>query len=154
MSLDTTNDKPAKKKAPAKAAGNGAASAAGLRPLVEALRSTLAGDASARVVTDKLNGDAAEVAGLLNSVLDQLHEAERRKQVTSQEIDQALDALIALVRQGDLSRWNTSTEDAQLGPLLEGFGKVIETLRTFVREINEAALRLSSSSNQVLVVFI
>ncbi len=37
-----------------------------------------------------------------------------------------------------------------LGPLLDGFGKVIDTLRTFVREINEAALRLSSSANEVL----
>lgn len=148
MSLEPTNDKPASKKRAAKPSAN--SSSAGFGPVVEALRATLAGDAAARVPLAKLSGEAAEVAGLLNLVFDQLHEAERRKQVTSQEIDQALDALIALVRQGDLSRWNTTTEDAQLGPLLEGFGKVIETLRTFVREINEAALRLSSSANQVL----
>src|SRR4051812_23373149 len=149
MSLDSTNEKPTKKRAPKNGShgangSNGAAPTSALAPIVEALKSALAGDAAARAPAAQLSGEAAEVAKLLNAVLDQLHEAEHRKQVTSQEIDTALDALIALVRQGDLSRWNTTTEDPQLGPLLEGFGKVIETLRTFVREINEAALRLSS----------
>ncbi|XXF75076.1 methyl-accepting chemotaxis protein [Myxococcaceae bacterium GXIMD 01537] len=148
MSLDTPNEKPAPKARGAKKPA--ASSAAAFKPLEETLRSVLAGNLHARVNAAALSGDSSEAARLLNEVLEQFAFAERRKQVAAQEIDQALDALISLVREGDLSRWNTSTEDPQLGPLLEGFGKVIETLRTFVREINEAALRLSSSANQVL----
>lgn len=160
MALDTTNDKPAKSrgtkkpaasksaaKTPAPASnGNGLA----LKALSDTLRSVLAGNLQARVVPETVGGEYAEFGGLLNQVLERFSDSEHRKQIAAQEIDQALDALIALVREGDLSRWNTSTEDPQLAPLLEGFGKVIETLRTFVREMNEAALRLSSSANQVL----
>lgn len=148
MSLDTPNEKPATKARSAKKPA--ATSGAALKPMADTLRSVLSGNLQARVSLDGVSGDAAELAGLLNQVLEQLAASERRKQVAAQEIDQALDALIALVREGDLSRWNTTTEDPQLGPLLEGFGKVIETLRVFTREINEAALRLSSSANQVL----
>jgi methyl-accepting chemotaxis protein len=157
MALDTTNDKPAKaargakkpaasKPAANKPNGNGLAHKA----LADTLRSVLAGNLQARVVPETVGSDMKEVADLLNQVLVRFSDSEHRKQVAAQEIDQALDGLIALVREGDLSRWNTTTEDPQLAPLLEGFGKVIETLRTFVREINEAALRLSSSANQVL----
>jgi methyl-accepting chemotaxis protein len=156
MALDTTNDKPAKaargakkaaaSKPAAKPNGNGLA----LKALADTLRSVLAGNLQARVVPETVGSDTIEVANLLNQVLERFSDSEHRKQVAAQEIDQALDGLIALVREGDLSRWNTTTQDPQLAPLLEGFGKVIETLRTFVREINEAALRLSSSANQVL----
>ena len=161
MALDTTNDKPAKaaraakkpaaskpaaSKPAAKPNGNGLA----LKALADTLRSVLAGNLQARVVPETVGGDMMELADLLNQVLVRFSDSEHRKQIAAQEIDQALDGLIALVREGDLSRWNTTTEDPQLAPLLEGFGKVIETLRTFVREINEAALRLSSSANQVL----
>lgn len=160
MALDTTNDKPAKSRGTKKPAasktaakttapasnGNGLA----LKALSDTLRSVLAGNLQARVVPETVGGEYGELGGLLNQVLERFSESEHRKQIAAQEIDQALDALIALVREGDLSRWNTSTEDPQLAPLLEGFGKVIETLRTFVREMNEAALRLSSSANQVL----
>ncbi|MFL5345453.1 MAG: methyl-accepting chemotaxis protein [Hyalangium sp.] len=157
MALDTTNDKPTKARAAKKPAasktaakpqGNG--NSLSLKPLSDTLKSVLAGNLQARVASEIVTGEMAEVAGLFNQVLDRFSDSEHRKQVAAQEIDQALDALIALVREGDLSRWNTTTEDPQLAPLLEGFGKVIETLRTFVREINEAALRLSSSANQVL----
>jgi methyl-accepting chemotaxis protein len=159
MALDTTNDKPnkargAKKPAASKTAAKppatGNASALSLKPLSDTLKSVLAGNLQARVASEIVTGEMAEVATLFNQVLERFSDSEHRKQVAAQEIDQALDALIALVREGDLSRWNTTTEDPQLAPLLEGFGKVIETLRTFVREINEAALRLSSSANQVL----
>ncbi|HYH97187.1 methyl-accepting chemotaxis protein [Hyalangium sp.] len=154
MALDTSNDKPAKgrgkKPAAAKPVAKNAGNGLALKALSDTLRSVLAGNLQARVVPETVAGDYAEMANLLNQVLTRFSESEHRKQVAAQEIDQALDALIALVREGDLSRWNTTTEDPQLAPLLEGFGKVIETLRTFVREINEAALRLSSSANQVL----
>ncbi|MBJ6762407.1 methyl-accepting chemotaxis protein [Myxococcaceae bacterium JPH2] len=156
MSLETPNEKPAgkpragKKPAASKTGTSAAPAVSPYKPVTDALLSVLAGNLQTRVPRDILSGDAAELGHLLNQVLEQFAAAEHRKQVAAQEIDQALDSLIALVREGDLSRWNTTTEDPQLGPLLEGFGKVIETLRTFVREINEAALRLSSSANQVL----
>lgn len=154
MALDTTPDKSAKSRGAKKPAASKPAArtsdALTLKPLSDTLKSVLAGNLQARVASEIVSGETAEIANLLNQVLDRFSEAEHRKQVAAQEIDQALDALIALVREGDLSRWNTTTEDPQLAPLLEGFGKVIETLRTFVREINEAALRLSSSANQVL----
>ncbi|MBU8894478.1 methyl-accepting chemotaxis protein [Corallococcus sp. H22C18031201] len=156
MSLETPNEKPAgkpragKKPAASKAGTAAAPAASPYKPVTDALLSVLAGNLQTRVPREILSGEAAELGHLLNQVLEQFAAAEHRKQVAAQEIDQALDSLIALVREGDLSRWNTTTEDPQLGPLLEGFGKVIETLRTFVREINEAALRLSSSANQVL----
>ena len=121
-----------------------------LKPITDTVIAVLAGNLDARVPKSAVEEDAADLANLFNQLLDRHSSAERRKQVAAQEIDQAIDALILLVREGDLAQWNTSTEDPQLGPLLEGFGKVIETLRTFVREINEAALRLSSSANQVL----
>jgi methyl-accepting chemotaxis protein len=154
MALDTTNDKPGKSRGAKKPAATKSAAAKAngqaLKPLSDTLKSVLAGNLQARVASEIVAAESAEVAALLNQVLERLSDSEHRKQVAAQEIDQALDALIALVREGDLARWNTTTEDPQLAPLLEGFGKVIETLRTFVREINEAALRLSSSANQVL----
>ncbi|MBI3184274.1 MAG: methyl-accepting chemotaxis protein [Myxococcales bacterium] len=125
-----------------------------MKVVIDALSAALQGDLSVRIRADGLPGEAGEVAALTNQVLEKLsrrlEDSEHRKQSIAQEIDHALDGLIALVRQGDLSRWNSTTEDPLLGPLLEGFGKVVETLRTFVREINEAALRLSSSANEVL----
>ena len=154
MSTDTSDKTPVpgkgKRAAPAKPATAGGA----LSPVSSTLKAVQKGDYSARVDTDRLSGDAAAMAIVLNSVLDQLtqklSDAEARKQQTVLVVDQALDTLMLLVREGELSKWNARAEDPLLGPLLEGFGKVIETLRTFVREINEAALRLSSSANEVL----
>jgi methyl-accepting chemotaxis protein len=152
MALDpASTEKPAKKNGGKKAPKNGAPPApSGFAPILEVLKAALDRDLGARVDPGQLTGEAAEVGIALNALLSRLIDSERRKATTAQEIEQALGSLLELVRQGDLSRWSTQTQDPQLGPLLEGFGKVIETLRTFVREINEAALRLSSSANQVL----
>ncbi len=125
-----------------------------MRPVTVALEAVIKGELGARVDTKGLTGEVKAVAALLNDALAnlslQISDAESRKQHTVSIVDNALEGLIALVRQGELSRWNATTEDPLLGPLLDGFGKVIDTLRTFVREINEAALRLSSSANEVL----
>src|SRR3989442_15479285 len=81
-----------------------------LKPITETLQAALQGDLAVRVSADGLSGESAQAAALLNDLLEklarQIDENDRRKQVSSQEIDQAIDALIALVRQGDLSRWN------------------------------------------------
>ncbi|HZN91399.1 MAG TPA: methyl-accepting chemotaxis protein [Myxococcales bacterium] len=154
MALDPASptEKPARKGGGGKKRTdkNGAQPPATLAPIIAVLRAALDGDLGTRVDPGGLTGEAVVLGIAINALLSRLTDVERRKATTTQEIDQALDALIQLVRQGDLSRWNTQTQDPQLGPLLEGFGKVIETLRVFVREINEAALRLSSSANQVL----
>ena len=154
MALDPASptEKPARKGGGGKKRTdkNGAQPPATLAPIIAVLRAALDGDLGTRVDPGGLTGEAVVLGIAINALLSRLTDVERRKATTTQEIDQALDALISLVRQGDLSRWNTQTQDPQLGPLLEGFGKVIETLRVFVREINEAALRLSSSANQVL----
>ena len=124
------------------------------KSLLTALRAAVGGQLSARVAVDKLSGSAAELGLLVNELLGklsrQIDESEQRNQLSTHEIEQAVSALAALVREGDLLRWNGSTADPQLRPLLDGFGKVIETLRIFVREMNGAALRLSSSANEVL----
>src|SRR5438105_283398 len=129
-------------KASKKKGGNGA----DLGAVTEALQAVLKGDLKSRVTIKGLAGDAKQLAELVNAALAnlsaQIADAETRKQHTAAIVDNALEGLIALVRQGELSRWNSTSEDPLLGPLLDGFGKVIETLRTFVREINEAALRL------------
>lgn len=141
-------------KQPPKAAKKTKAGPATMTPVTSALEAIMKGDVSARVELKGLTGEVKAVAGLLNDALAnlglQISDAEARKQHTVSIVDNALEGLIALVRQGELSRWNATTEDPLLGPLLDGFGKVIDTLRTFVREINEAALRLSSSANEVL----
>ncbi|MCI0570529.1 MAG: methyl-accepting chemotaxis protein [Myxococcaceae bacterium] len=150
MSLESPSPKSAPRRKSTSKSATPAPTDTGIRVLIEAIERVLAGDLTARAPVGELAGEAALVAELLNELVRQLSNAEARKAITSKEIDRAIDGLIALVRQGDLARWSKVTEDDQLAPLLEGFGNVIETLRTFVREINEAALRLSSSANQVL----
>lgn len=158
MAVETSNEKATQPKqrrgAAAKKDSKGESKASALSALIESLATMAKGDFTARVPVDALSGDGAQVGKLINDALDklgaQIEEAERRKREMGREIDHALDSLIVLVKQGDLSNWSAGAEEAQLRPLLEGFGKVIETLRTFVREMNEAALRLSSSANEVL----
>ncbi len=147
MATDTTPQKPAPRRRSAKsAAPKGEASS----PLLGALKTALGGNLATRVELEGLSGQDAELAGVLNQLFARVEETDRRNQVASSEIDRAVESLIALVHSGDLAHWSSTTDDQQLGPLLESIGKVIDTLRSFVREINEAALRLSSSANQVL----
>ncbi|MGA9526032.1 MAG: methyl-accepting chemotaxis protein [Myxococcaceae bacterium] len=147
MATDTTPQKPAPRRRAAKAA---APKSEASSPILAALKAALDGNLATRVELEALSGDEAELAGVLNQFLIRVEESDHRKRVATQETDRAVESLIALVRSGDLAHWSSSTDDKQLGPLLESFGLVIDTLRTFVREINEAALRLSSSANQVL----
>jgi methyl-accepting chemotaxis protein len=150
--MDTEKQAPKPKKPPQ--AAKTKSGAATMQHVTSALEAVLKGDVGARVDTKGLTGELKSMAALLNDALANLHlqitDAEALKQHTVSIVDNALEGLIALVRQGELSRWTATTEDPLLGPLLDGFGKVIDTLRTFVREINEAALRLSSSANEVL----
>lgn len=143
---------PAKK--PKKAPAATAAPGAGLSPLLRSLGPIARGRFDGRVDINELAGDAAELGRLINQLLERVEarvsESEQRKERTQVFVEQAITGLDALVRQGELTAFQARTDDQVLAPLLESFGKVIDTLRTFVREINEAALRLSSSANEVL----
>ncbi|MBM4777859.1 MAG: methyl-accepting chemotaxis protein [Archangiaceae bacterium] len=131
-----------------------AAPSADLAPLLASLERLSQGKFDARVDIGRLSGDVAEAGRLVNALMERVEnkvaDSEQRKERSQVVVEQAIEGLNALVRQGELAAFQAKTDDVVLAPLLDGFGKVIETLRTFVREINEAALRLSSSANEVL----
>jgi methyl-accepting chemotaxis protein len=126
-----------------------------LTHILAALEDAAAGDFTARVDVKTLAGDAARLGGVVNRVLDRVVSEQKaagaRRDETRHLLESARHALGALVTRGDLTTFAWSpADDPIIDPLLDGFGRVIETLRVFVREINEAALRLSSSANEVL----
>ncbi|MDP3231865.1 MAG: methyl-accepting chemotaxis protein [Myxococcales bacterium] len=132
----------------------GAAARAELSSLLSTLEQLTGGRFDARVDVGTLSGDGAEAGRLVNLLMERVQhkvaDSDQRKDRTQAIVEEAIEGLNALVRQGDLATFQARTDDALLAPLLDGFSKVIDTLRTFVREINEAALRLSSSANEVL----
>ncbi len=122
--------------------------------LVSVLQAVSHGELSARADITAA-GEARALAEELNRMLDVLAsrvaEAEARRLSTAQMVDGSVAELVSLVRDGDLTQWSGRTvPDAALGPLFEGIGRVIETLRTFVREMHGAGLKLTSSANEVL----
>ncbi len=130
------------------------AAAGELGALLDGLASLNRGQFTTRVDVGRLSGDGAEVGRLINALMEKVEhrvaDSEQRKERTQLIVEQAIEGLEALVKQGELAAFQARSDDDVLSPLLAGFGKVIDTLRTFVREINEAALRLSSSANEVL----
>lgn len=148
MATDT-NEPVSKKKKPAAAAVDGAS------PLLLVLRAATAGDYVTRVDMKGLGGEAKELGTLINQLLVRVGAEQKTAAARREEMQHLLEsaqaALSALVTHGDLTSFQWSPiDDPVVDPLLDGFSKVIDTLRTFVREINEAALRLSSSANEVL----
>lgn len=143
---------PAKKK---KAAAPSATTGGSLSVIIDVLKAAGSGDYSVKVDEKGLTGEGREVAAAVNALLKRIAaqdkaEASRRDEVR-ELLESAHGALSALVSHGDLANFQWKRiDDPVVDPLLESFSKVIETLRTFVREINEAALRLSSSANEVL----
>ena len=121
-----------------------------VHPLADALmvlERVAAGDLDARVVALKSDDPSVTRLGdLINRALDRSHSGESDRA----SIDRAVITLVKVADEGDLTAWDVTTEDRQLLGLYAGVGRVLETQRTFVREINEAALRLSSSANEVL----
>ncbi len=133
---------------------NGDAARTGLVSLLSTLEQLTGGRFDARVDVGTLSGDGAEVGRLVNLLMERVQHkvatSDQSKDRTQAIVSEAIEGLNALVRQGDLASFQARSDDATLAPLLDGFSKVIDTLRTFVREINEAALQLSSSANEVL----
>ncbi len=149
MTIENTEPKLKAKKPPKK---GGAAPAQG--SLVGTLETLVDGKFDARIDLGPLTGESLTTGRLVNTLMERvvtrLSDAAETRRLSQIVIDNALDGLNALVKHGELTSFDTVTDDPTLAPLLEGFGKVIDTLRTFVREINGAALRLSSSANEVL----
>ncbi|ABS24869.1 methyl-accepting chemotaxis protein [Anaeromyxobacter sp. Fw109-5] len=98
-----------------------------------------------------LRAIAEAVNGAASAVVADLRQAQQRVQIVTAGIDEAIEAMIRLVIQGDLSgSLRPGSIDAALTPLIAGIGQVMETLKKFVTETREAALQLSTSSAEVL----
>jgi methyl-accepting chemotaxis protein len=138
------------KRSPGKSgAGEVARIAAAVRALAggglkERLQPSSFGDAGLREIAEAVNAAAQDVD-------DRMKEAQARIENVTHGVDEAIEAMIRLVIQGDLSgTLRIGVSDAALTPLIAGVGQVMETLKRFVTEIREAALQLSTSSAEVL----
>ncbi len=101
-------------------------------------------DAGLREIAKGLNATAEHARQAADEALGRLR-------AVTEGVDAAIDAMVRLVVQGDLSgTLRLGVSDAALAPLIAGVGQVMETLRRFVTEIREAALQLSTSSTEVL----
>jgi len=120
------------------------------------LRAHAEGDYKPRIDVKKLRDPV--LAGLARDVNRAAEKADERggeiaarMEAVRVGLDEAIDAMVRLVVEGDLSgTLRLAVSDATLTPLIAGVGQVMETLKRFVREIREAALQLSSSSAEVL----
>jgi methyl-accepting chemotaxis protein len=101
-------------------------------------------DAGLREIAKAVNSAAEHVGADMKASRD-------RVEAVTSGVDQAIEAMVRLVIEGDLSgTLRLGVNDAALAPLIGGVGQVMETLRKFVTEIREAALQLSTSSAEVL----
>ncbi len=149
----------ARKAAPAKAAkGAKAARPRGSEAdrLAEAVRALSEGNHDVqldpRAFTDHgLRRIAEAVNAASDHIKGEVSEFRSRVKAVSDGVDEAIEAMVKLVVQGDLSgELRLGVTDAALTPLVAGIGQVMETLKRFVTEIREAALQLSTSSAEVL----
>jgi methyl-accepting chemotaxis protein len=101
-------------------------------------------DSGFRAIAEAVNAAA-------DAVVADLRAGQQRVQTVTAGIDDAIEAMIRLVIQGDLSgTLRGAASDQALTPLIAGIGQVMETLKKFVTETREAALQLSTSSAEVL----
>src|SRR4051812_39054972 len=116
MASEPGTAKSTKKKAPPGANGTGGT----LSPIIEVIRNALDGKTAARVAKGAVTGEAAQLAELVNKLLDRGF-ADSGGQVVqrSGEIDRAIGTLVDLVKSGDLSMWDGATADVQLAPLFD-----------------------------------
>jgi methyl-accepting chemotaxis protein len=129
---------------------------AGLAQITAALRALSEGRYDTRLDPSKF-GDAAlrGLATEVNAAAERSHadlaDAAARVDAVTQGVDEAIEAMVRLVVKGDLTgELRLGISDAALTPLVAGVGQVMETLKSFVHEIREAALQLSTSSAEVL----
>ncbi|HSD19239.1 MAG TPA: methyl-accepting chemotaxis protein [Anaeromyxobacter sp.] len=142
-------------RAPAAKKRNGAIGAEAARIAV-VLRGIAEGNYDGRVDAETiedpgLRAIAEAVNGAASATVADLRQAHQRVQIVTAGVDEAIEAMIRLVIQGDLSgSARPGSTDAALTPLIAGIGQVMETLKKFVTETREAALQLSTSSAEVL----
>ncbi len=143
-----------RKKPPRKAAQKGANGPTAR--IVAVLRAFSVGQYGGRLDLAEFGGSPLlDVARAVNATADhveaEIREARQRIDTVSAGVDEAIEAMVRLVIQGDLSgTLRLGVSDAALTPLIAGVGQVMETLKKFVTEIREAALQLSTSSAEVL----
>lgn len=152
MASKTPDTAGKKKKTAAPKNGDGGA---GLAAVIAGLERAASGDFTVKLDPNGHSGEVKDLVRVVNRVLARAAAEQQQSAARGDEMRHLLEgaqtALSALVSRGDLTSFAwTPIDDPVLDPLLDGFSKVIETLRTFVRETNEAALRLSSSANEVL----
>jgi methyl-accepting chemotaxis protein len=146
---DLERKKPAKKSAAKRGADDTAR-------IVDVLKAFSVGQYGGRLDLGAFEGSPLlDVARAVNATADhveaEIREARQRIDTVSAGVDQAIEAMVKLVIQGDLTgSLRLGVTDAALTPLIAGVGQVMETLRKFVHEIREAALQLSTSSAEVL----
>ncbi|HEX9242494.1 MAG TPA: methyl-accepting chemotaxis protein [Anaeromyxobacter sp.] len=144
------------RKAPPKAAAKKRNGAAASDEIVAVLREFSVGQYGRRLDLSAFEGGPlADVARAVNASADhveaEIAEARQRIEVVSAGVDEAIEAMVKLVIQGDLTGGlRIGVADSALAPLIAGVGQVMETLKKFVTEIREAALQLSTSSSEVL----
>jgi methyl-accepting chemotaxis protein len=138
-------------------AGRRVLGGASLAPLFEVIAAAARGERGGRADLGLWppGSESARLALLVNRMLEAtesaIEDGRRREQGLAKAIDQTIESLVALVQRKDLTRWaEISADNPALEPLTQGIARVVATLRTFVREMNEAALRLSSSAHEVL----
>jgi methyl-accepting chemotaxis protein len=141
---------------PAAKKGNGAAGTAGVDRIVAVLRAFSVGQYGGRLDLAEFAGSPLlDVARAVNVTADhveaEIREARQRIDTISAGVDEAIEAMVRLLVQGDLSgSLALGVEDVALTPLVGGVAQVMETLKKFVKEIREAAFQLSSSAAEVL----
>jgi methyl-accepting chemotaxis protein len=124
--------------------------------IARAVRAFAQGNYDPRLDPESFRGPGLrEVAEAVNAAASHakasMREAAGRLQAVSRGVDEAIEALVRLVVQGDLTgTLRLAVSDAALTPLIAGVGQVMETLKRFVTEIRDAALQLSTSSAEVL----
>ncbi|HEY3452829.1 MAG TPA: methyl-accepting chemotaxis protein [Myxococcales bacterium] len=145
------------KKGRAAKTSNGDAPLAPAGALNDVLAAAAKGNLSGRVDPRRYQNqpELAQAAELLNAMLEntetRLAASRRREESLANSIDHAIVSLVQLVESGNLAGWEAAAPDnPALRPLVEGIGRVVGTLKTFVKEMSEAALRLSSSAHEVL----
>jgi methyl-accepting chemotaxis protein len=156
MADQKANRRAAARRRPAAGGGRRGAAASEAAAVARVLRAQADGDYAARVdvaaIRDPvLAGLAAEVNVAGEQARARQDEVASRMEAVRLGVDEAIDAMVRLVVQGDLTGGlRLAVTDAALTPLIAGVGQVMETLKRFVTEIREAAIQLSASSAEVL----
>jgi methyl-accepting chemotaxis protein len=145
-----------KQKASKKAAPRRQEAGAGGAQITAAVRALSEGRYDARLeLAEFQDPTLREIAKAVNAaaahVEEEVRGSRQRIEAVTSGVDAAIEAMVRLVIQGDLSgTLRLGVADAALTPLIAGVGQVMETLKKFVTEIREAALQLSTSSAEVL----